>query len=304
MTEGIESTASSGPCSDDCPFCSNTELKGYKTKHGALKKETKLASNMRSSGQITKENTKNFSGDFYELPGGNDNTDEWEADEGVFESFKVRIPAAPHHIIPGDAAMDKSGLEKWTCHTMPGSNLKEDIGYNIDCAQNGIFLPHFPSNYFTRYAPNTEIYSSTFYGQTWGGLSDSSKESIANLIMSETWLQVHFSDHGKIYRFVDRDDDDDECYDDECITRCNQLAAYMQQRSDAAKCKDEDGKLNPPYGLVLLINNKSAGMKMRITSNPRFWESWVSPLAEKFTADIRSKKYGLRKRGVIKRLTK
>lgn len=283
MQSTLAAAVALNKCSSDCPFCSNPKLLGYKTKHGALKKETQLGKNMRASGMIANESTTNFSGDLYPLPGGNDRTIEWEAVPGVFESFAVRVPAAPHHLIPGQAAMRESRLEKWTCKSMSGSKIKEDIGYSIDCAQNGIFLPHLPEIYFTRHAPGTKIPSAKYYGQTWAGLSPGSKESIAFTIMNETGRQIHFMDHSTPYTSVDRDDDDDDNYDDECITRCNQLADLMEAMALKAECEDDNGELMPPYGLVGLINGKSAGMKMRISGPPQYWESWVSPFAEDFT---------------------
>ena len=220
-------------------------------------------------------------GNIFPFYGSGDRTVGWRAKPGVFEDFEVNFAVAPHHIIPGKASMEPSTLEKWTCADK-GGKIKEDIGYNIDCAENGIFLPHLPEIYFTRYVSGTKIKMSKYYGQTWKGLSDTSKESIAYIAMGETQLQLHYTDHDDPYYYVDHDVN----YDDECKEECNALADFMSLKSILAKCKDDDGKLNPPYNLVARINTKSRAVKGRITGYPKRWTSWISPLAQKYTNDL------------------
>jgi hypothetical protein len=265
-------------CSEDCPFCSNDELLGYKTKNGDLKDEKVLGSNLASTADITSDKAV---GNVFPLSGGGDSTTGWEAEPGVLEDFAVKLAAAPHHIIPGKAAMAPSRLEKWT---MAGDKIKEDIGYSIDCAQNGIFLPHLPEIYWTRHVKKTKTPMAQFYGQTWAGLSDSAKSTIGDVVMGETSLQMHYTDHDDPYVHVDNDTN----YDDECKRECNELADLMQLFEINAKCKDSDGKLNPPYGLVHMINARSTAVRLRITGFPSRWTSWVSPLAQGFTHRLRT----------------
>lgn len=297
MTQVIEGiNVAISQCSDECPFCSEKQLFGYHTKHGNLKDEKELARSLRTSGTITSDKKV---GTIYPLPGGGDRTIGWEAKAGALEEFPVKIAAAPHHIIPGNAAMAPSRLEKWTVASK--GDLKEDIGYSIDCAQNGIFLPHLPEIYFTRHAPGTKTPMSKHYGQTWAGLSDASKASIGDLVMTETSLQMHYTDHDDPYVHVD----DDQNYDDECKKECNDLADLMQLFANNAKCKDANGKLNPPYSLVFKINGSSADVRMRITGFPVAWTSWVSPLAQNLTASEKRKSSASRAtiRGLISQLT-
>jgi len=283
-------------CSNDCPFCQEKEYKNYKTKHGELKDERKLASNLRAESEITSDTV----GNIYPLPGGSDKTIGWEAKAGVLEDFPVEMAAAPHHIIPGKASMAPSRLETWTLEEK--GKIKEDVGYNIDCAQNGIFLPHLPEIYWTRHKPGTKIPMSKYYGQTWTDLSSSSKESIGFIIMGETNLQMHYTDHDDPYINVDNE----STYDDECKQECNHLADFMNMKSMLAKCEDDDGKLDPPYILVYKINAKSREIKGRITGSPQRWTSWVSPLAQEYTHKLRSDSSSPLSsyKGLIKKLTK
>jgi len=285
-------------CSTDCPFCKEDKLLDYKTKHGELKDEGVLRTNLRSSAQITSDKAV---GSIYPLPGGNDRTTGWEAKAGVLEDFAVKFAAAPHHIVPGDAAMEPSRVETWTCADK-GGKIKQDIGYNIDCAQNGIFLPHLPEIYFTRHAPGSKTPMSKFYGQTWKDLSESAKGSIGDVVMSETQLQMHYTDHSAPYAHVNPDMN----YDDECTKECNDLADLMQLFADNAKCKDDtDDKLRPPYPLVHMLNGISADVRIRITGFPYQWRSWVSTLAQDLTHAAKQSPDSprVRMRGLIRRLT-
>jgi hypothetical protein len=296
MTEVNEPTSGgSDQCSSECPFCKQKQYLGYKTKHGALKDEGVLRRNLRSSGTITDD-----VGPIYPLQGAGDRTTGWEAKAGVLEDFSVELAAAPHHIIPGDASMEPSRLETWTCSDK-GGKIKEDIGYNIDCAENGIFLPHLPEIYFTRHAPGTKQPMAKYYGQTWRKLSDSAKGSIGDLVMIETMLQMHYTDHSAPYAHVDPDMN----YDDECKKECNDLADLMELFADNAQCADSDGKLPPPYELVVRINAASSEVRGRITGFPRNWRSWVSTLAQDLTHKLRQQEAAprMRFRGLIGKLT-
>lgn len=81
--------------------------------------------------------------------------------------------------------------------------------------------------------------------------------------------------------------DNETTYDDECIRLCNHLADLMQIKKLNSVCKDNDGKVAPPYGLVALINMRSLHMKNNISGRPEYWSSWVSPLAQDFTNELR-----------------
>lgn len=275
-----------------CPFCETKTLLNYHTKHGVLKDEKVLAKSLATDGEIK---TDKEVGTIYPLPGGNDKTTGWEAKEGTLEDFAVKMAAAPHHIIPGNAAMAPSRVEKWTVESK--GKIKQDIGYSIDCAQNGIFLPHLPEIYFTRRISGKPM--SKYYGQTWAGLSDSAKASIAATVQMEVCLQMHYTDHDDPYVHVDHS----TTYDGECKQLCNQLADYMDLKAAQCPKKDGDGKLMPPYGLVLMLNQKSARMKDQITGIPSKWRSWVSPLAQNLTQDLRTGKLRFGMRGLVHRLT-
>jgi hypothetical protein len=280
---------------EDCVFCAESprELKGYKTKHGMLKDEAELERSLWSDvREITQDSEV---GPIYPLPGGSDPTAGWVARAGALEDFEVELGAAPHHIIPGKAAMAKSSLEKWT--RADKGKIKEDIGYSIDCARNGIFLPHIPVIYWTKHKLPEKVPMSKYYGQSWSALSDSSQKSIGHLVMLETWLQMHYTDHGKPYSAGSS-----LSYDSETKLSCNHLGHIVENFHLACeRSKGDDGKNYPPYALVHRINQEADYFKLRITGRPDRWKSWVSPLARGLTQAIEQGRERLMSRGVVSR---
>jgi hypothetical protein len=286
-----------GQHDSSCPFCGGAkpETKGYHTKHGELKDERELARNLAKLGDVTSDPKV---GAVYPMPGGGDPHEGWIVDSNVFEEFPVEIRPTPHHLIPGKAAMAPSSLEEWTCAAK--GKIKEDIGYSIDGAQNGIWLPHLPHIHWTRYMNKLDkIRFSDVFG-TWGSLSDYRRKAIGYIIMAETFLQMHYTDHDDPYVHVDND----TTYDDEACERCNLLGDLMSTFW-APKCPESqdaaDSKYYPPYGLVHRINMQSTYMRDRITGRPTWWRSWVSPLAQDYSADLKADAVKLKLSMVIKR---
>jgi hypothetical protein len=286
MTEVLESVAIVIPAQHDssCPFCAGAkpQLLGYHTKYGELKDEAVLGKNLESASDVTSDKEV---GTVFPLPGGDQPHNGWVVKAGIFEDIPVEVRPTPHHLIPGNAAMAPSTLEEWT--RQDKGKIKEDIGYNIDCAQNGIWLPHLPHIHWTRFMDTVKkIRFSAVFG-TWGKLAQERREFIGYIVMGETWLQMHYTDHDDPYAHVDND----TTYDGEAEERCNLLgeligfhwAPLCPESKDAA-----DDKYFPPYGLVKRINLQSEYMRRRITGKPTYWQSWVSPLAQDYTSALLS----------------
>jgi hypothetical protein len=215
------------------------------------------------------------------------------------EEFEVSVGPTPHHLIPGNASMAPSSLEDWTCESK--GKILEDIGYNIDSAENGIWLPHLPNIHWTSYFNKVKKtrYSDVF--GKWSELSTARRSGIGYLVMGETWLQMHYTDHDDPYAHVDND----TTYDDEAKEQCNLLGDLMSGYfTERAKCKNKDdasGKYYPPYGLIGRIDTISSRLRSRITGKPTWWCSWVSPLAQDFTNDLVSEAVDLKVQFVLRR---
>ena len=98
---------------------------------------------------------------------------------------------------------------------------------------------------------------------------------------------MHYTDHDDPYAHVDNQ----TTYDDEAKERCNLLGDLMTTfwSVRCPEAQDQgDGKYYPPYGLVARINLQSVFMQRRITGKPTYWQSWVSPLAQDYSGDLKS----------------
>lgn len=267
---------------DECPFCNDKNHRGYTTKHGALKDEEVLKRNLAADGVVDSDGGKKV----YPIAGGSDKTKGWRVRAGVFEDVSTAINAAPHHIIPGDAAMAKvRALEQWTTASK-GGLIKEDIGYSIDGAPNGIFLPRYPDLFGTKYVPGKVdahgkgVEFRAYYGRSWAELSPREQRDIAYAIMSETFLQIHHTSHGAGY-IANRE----VSYDKEARFLCGRVADFVAAQRPL--CDQQSAKpYDPPYGLVPLINRQSLRLKLRITGRPNLWSSWVTRLADAFTQEL------------------
>ncbi|MFV9615437.1 MAG: hypothetical protein ACNYZG_05735 [Gammaproteobacteria bacterium] len=278
---------------EKCPFCNDKTHNGYRTVHGKMKDEGVLRTNLKSVGTITRDLRV---GTIYPFSAAGDNFQHWQAEERVFEEHATRIAAAPHHIIPGDAVMSKvAALESWTTESK-GSKIKEDIGYNIDGAKNGIFLPRYPDIFGTkRDFPKTESDGSVtkvtgpeYYGRgTWSELDPDEKKAIAYYIMCETGLQLHQTSHGAKYI-----SDPNKNYNKEAKDACVNLAGFIKLKQMACPVDGQKDKpYDPPYGVVSLINTESDNIRKRMSgcriSN---WTTWCTRISEQLTIDIKSKK--------------
>jgi hypothetical protein len=276
-----------------CPFCNDKQHSGYKTKHGAQKNEDVLRDNLKHSGQITSDPEV---GNIYPFEGGGDNFEHWEAAAGMYEDHATRIAAAPHHIIPGDAVMSKvQALETWTTKSK-GGKIKEDIGYSIDCTENGIFLPRYPDIFGTKknyeitdaHGNKKKVSGPEYYGRgTWSELNPDIKKAIAYSIMCETNLQLHQTSHGAKYL-----SEPNKSYNKEARAACETLADYILAKQMACPVDEQkDEPFDPPYGAVQLINNESKKMRMRMSGGRiANWTTWCTRISEELTLDINSNK--------------
>lgn len=289
-----------------CPFCEgkgSIALRNLTTKHGAQKDEDRLRENMESSADTRSENGVSV----HPTPGGGDPHAGWIVAAGILNELPVSFNSTPHHLIPGDDVMAGTKIETWTRDA--AKKTKQDIGYNIDCAQNGIFLPHLPTVNFTKTFEYVDEKGKTWtegvdgkrmpkkdpkdkadktkrkrfadiFG-SWGELPDDRQRVVGYLVMGDTWLQMHYTSHGAGYKHIDATTN----YNKEVLQQLDLLSdaltAYAAPRCPHAKDPDDD-KYFPPYGLNGRLNAVSARFRVRITGKPSVWRSFVSPLAQDY----------------------
>jgi hypothetical protein len=286
----------SGRHNKSCPICEGKKdikppFEKYHTKHGELKNERVLAQNLKKKGLITEDDKV---GTVFPFEGGDNDHQGWKVKKDVLEDVEVTVRPTPHHLIPGNAAMAQSDLEQWT--RAKHGKIVEDIGYNVDCTRNGLWMPHLPHVYWTSYRTKTKRWCDK-YGK-WSKLDPDEQDFVGQVVMGETNWQMHYTDHDDPYADMPHD----TTYDGNALDRC-QLLAELMEDFWSIKCEEgEDalsGKLVPPYGLVERINLQSDYMLQRMTGPPGKWKEFVSPLAQRLNKAVKDKKVKIKKKNVV-----
>jgi len=145
------------------------------------------------------------------------------------------VPAA-HHLLPGGASVNKAtGLHKYMLWKGKNSlGLSGPIGYDINSAPNGVWLP---GNYAVR--------KDTVFNKTWGDFKDPFKNAYARAAMKNAGnLQLH--DAHPAYNSNAKQT---------LLDLAKKLDEMWQDRSKCPVCKkDMKDKNRPPYGLVGRLN--------------------------------------------------
>jgi len=221
-----------------------------------------------------------------------DDAPDYTLEKDLIEEIPVRVAPAAHHLIPGNQSMDPHPIEEYTT-TAKNADLLEDIGYDINGAENGIWLPTYPDLYKSTMV---EVGGKSFKGfdvskYMWGAdnvpvrtglaavLPEPRKISVTNIVQAR-WGQAHIGDHKGTG------------YDRACRDRLTLLFDLMVSfwEPKCEKSTDDQDKLRPAYGLVQRINLQSKFMKNSITprKEPRKWTQWVSNYAKEFTTLAKS----------------
>lgn len=208
--------------------------------------------------------------------------DEDEADEGKVQSYTktkkgkrvtYKLQYAPHHLIPGNASLKKSAVVPFLgdAETIKeyggGSRIKEgfSIGYDVNAHTNGAWLPSPYALSMSNAWPS--IGGIKIIREREGdSLADETEDFkiayVAATIRASKGRQFHMS-HKK--------------YSDKVREVLKAIGARLKDMAArdcplATKSK-EDGKLDPPYGLVGRLNVLSDNLH-RLTTGP----VWREPL--------------------------
>ena len=151
-----------------------------------------------------------------------------------------------HHLIPGNESWPSSELYKWLDKRK--GHIKGDIGYDVNCATNGIDLP-----------------SSKAAGG-WSGKSPNFQRKYSFACMSVD---------NKIRQFHDRH----PAYSDFVIASLDKVAAKLDARPSRdmgcghKHCQAGKKKpFTPPYGLNIRLRFIAARMRRKLYGSPRYWK--------------------------------
>lgn len=189
---------------------------------------------------------------------------QWVYDAGI-----VPVLYGAHHCIPGNDGLASSDLykNKWLGPVDDGPS-PENIGYNINSAKNGTWLP---GNYAIR---------------PWKGIDSDWQQAYAYLAMHDTNRQFH--DSHEPYSDVVRD----------ALNELNKLMKQMKKRG-CPSCKAGKKKNEPPYHLNSRLNaisnhlaNHLRGDPVKNWKNPMFTSSWAKKFKDYVKAEGGVQKVG------------
>lgn len=174
-----------------------------------------------------------------------------EIPDGVF-GYSV----AAHHLIPGGASLEPSDLkhfmtrgESVEVETEQGVKTKEiakHIGYNVNGAHNGVWLP---GNYYIR------AETSPRHGVSWGDMGDD--PWCLNYVAAVTKAA-----HGQIH-------DAHTAYSEAVKDLLNKIAEVLA-RHECADCASD--KINPPFQIKERLYNLSSYFRGQLTGLPVSWK--------------------------------
>jgi hypothetical protein len=155
----------------------------------------------------------------------------WEIDNPLKPGTSTKIVPAAHHCIPGEASLAQaSALHDFMRKDGP-NDFASDIGYNVNHANNGVWLP---GNYAVR-ADNPE-----FNLKTWSAHAPSFQKTYVKRAMAEASGKMFHDAHRK--------------YNGKVLGTLNSIAAKLTKpdKKKCPICKAElnKGKARPPFGLV------------------------------------------------------
>ena len=295
MTQIIEMVAVNIPASEEsekCPFkleCKSADEEGENIADDDLQSVQiiqennggTLGKNLESGSQGAKGTTN----DFYKVDGAKpeERVDTKTTGEKIqikpVEGFADKgqglypFGVAAHHVVPGNAALKKSDLYDYmvkgksvTDKTGKSFTIKENIGYNINGAHNGVWLV---GNYAIRSATSPN-------GKTWSLLTadPGAQNWCINYVaaaVKKTSAQFH---------------DVHVEYSEKVMAALNAISVGLRKHQTFCEdCKSKT-EVPPPYRVKLRLYNISRNLKGRLmVSNPSHWKlPWVT--SDKWKAEI------------------
>jgi hypothetical protein len=201
------------------------------------------------------------------------------------DSEDYEVQYAPHHLIPGNASLKGSavvpfmGDDKSIAKYKAGqaSKIKDGgfIGYDVNCAENGEWLPspYALSNRNDWPAEKAIEVVKKRHGLDLGPISEEFKAAYVAAAIEGSGRQFHMSHRAyseKVKAILD------------AVGRRLHLMSKGGVCPVAKESKSKDGKFDPPYGLVARLNVLSANLR-RLVAGP----VWRPPLY----ADDRTEEY-------------
>lgn len=241
--EAIAVAAVSQDDKEDCWFCEE--------KPKAEKKKTDLKANPDTSTaeipdyvpENKEDNNSSTLGS--NLIAGGDKEPKWRIKNLLKPAKQSDVVPAAHHCIPGEASMAKvPALHKFMREGGP-ADYESDIGYDINDAANGVWLP---GNYAVRDG-NPE-----FNKKTWTLQTPKFQLDYVKLAMNKAGGKM-FHDAHRTYNTRVKDT---------LLSIANKLA--KPKKGKCPVCEEPEKKGRPPYGLVRRLHGVSGAHRTMLNS--------------------------------------
>jgi len=246
---------------EGCPFCRpKEEVNSKNCLRADFDEDTKADNDTdNSSGVLAKNLAQRPRSRIEILPGESAPIHDMELPEAktrhwrdwVYEAGLSPVLFGAHHTIPGNDGLGKSNLYKkgWLGPVDDGPDAA-NIGYNINSANNGVWLP---GNYAIRGAEHRPSQT------TWSEEDKEFQKAYAFLAMVETKRQFH--DAHKNYSKTIKD----------ALNELEELMEDMAQ-DGCPMCGKGDEEVDPPYHLNSRLNAISNFLSRRLQGNPLKWK--------------------------------
>lgn len=177
---------------------------------------------------------------------------------------------AAHHLIPADASLPKSSLMDYI---KGGSVIRSDIGYDVNGAENGIWLPTHSK--LSTLMKKGKLLPNAAFGIKYGELADLADKNNENNMMVASFHQRYtylvMDKTGRQFHDAHTD------YNDEVVKRLDGITVKLLNLSNfhCDKCKEAktggSDKLPPPYALVFRLNALSRRLAAFLQGSPLRW---------------------------------
>lgn len=262
------------PHGDKCPFCPlEKEPNDKKSYIGKDNDSGTLAENLEAAGD-TKEANLYF--------------------DVEYEIYR-KYSAEAHHLICGNEVLKEEGeIERYLIKQSNSSSKgasgylePNDVGYDVNHANNGIWLPSVPD----MFRESDGKQPNRWWGdqKKWNrknsnkppriSLEEWEKCDAAFIVMEKVKRQFHKGQHGHVGK-------PHENYVTMAISKLKEVTVFVEHYAEICPMEDDgSSRKSPPYwpayGLIPILDALSRELKKELEGSPESWNYYISEYAKK-----------------------